>query len=170
MVRPCVVGLDLSLTATGVAGAEGVPSSIRPAGVGTVRLSAIRAGVVASIVGADLVMVEGPAFGRAQQMHALGQLAGVVYLALDEAGARWMLVPPASLKKYATGRGNAGKAEVLAAAIRRLGYAGHDDNEADALWLRAIGLDLLGCPAVDVPAAHRGALDKLRLPSLTPPT
>ena len=39
------------------------------------------------------------------------------------------------LKKYATGKGNAGKPEVMAAYQRRWGKPPIDDNEADARWL-----------------------------------
>lgn len=46
-------------------------------------------------------------------------------------------VYPTTLKKFATGRGNAPKGAMLAAARERLGYRGLDDNEADALWILA---------------------------------
>ena len=39
-----------------------------------------------------------------------------------------------TIKKSATGRGNAGKPEMIA-AMRRLGHLPDDDNEADALAL-----------------------------------
>ena len=41
-------------------------------------------------------------------------------------------VPVGTIKKFATGRGNAGKDEMIA-AMRALGHAVTDDNEADAL-------------------------------------
>jgi hypothetical protein len=41
-------------------------------------------------------------------------------------------VPVGTIKKYATGKGNAGKEEVVA-AMRGRGHAPADDNEADAL-------------------------------------
>ena len=43
-------------------------------------------------------------------------------------------VPVGTIKKHATGKGNAAKEEMLAAASRR-GYVPIDDNEADALAL-----------------------------------
>jgi Holliday junction resolvasome RuvABC endonuclease subunit len=43
-------------------------------------------------------------------------------------------VPVGTIKKHATGRGNAGKAEVIA-AMRAKGHPVIDDNEADALAL-----------------------------------
>lgn len=39
------------------------------------------------------------------------------------------------IKKHATGKGNAGKPAMIAAAQEKLGYLGKDDNEADALWI-----------------------------------
>lgn len=45
-------------------------------------------------------------------------------------------VPVGTIKKHATGKGNAGKDEMIA-AVRALGYAPGDDNEADALALLA---------------------------------
>jgi Holliday junction resolvasome RuvABC endonuclease subunit len=43
-------------------------------------------------------------------------------------------VPVGTIKKHATGKGNASKAEMLA-AIRALGHRPADDNEADSLAL-----------------------------------
>ena len=47
--------------------------------------------------------------------------------------------------------------------MKRLGYEGSDDNEADALWLREIGVDMF-FPGREarVPAEHRKALGALR--------
>jgi Holliday junction resolvasome RuvABC endonuclease subunit len=41
-------------------------------------------------------------------------------------------VPVGTIKRHATGRGNASKQEVID-AMRRLGHPVSDDNEADAL-------------------------------------
>ena len=43
-------------------------------------------------------------------------------------------VPVATIKRHATGKGNAGKADVIK-AVRARGFAPKDDNEADALAL-----------------------------------
>ena len=48
---------------------------------------------------------------------------------------RYVEVPPVDIKRLATGRGNAEKHEMVAAARARLGFEGDDDNTADALWL-----------------------------------
>lgn len=49
-------------------------------------------------------------------------------------GAETMPVHTGTLKKFATGKGNAGKPEMIDAA-KRMGYSPADDNEADACCL-----------------------------------
>lgn len=170
MTSPAVLGLDLSLTRTGWATADGYGVLVPPKGKdrGLPRLQWIRDAVLELAAGVDLVAVEGYSFGsRNSHAHALGELGGVVRLALYEAGAVIAAVPPAVLKKYATGRGNAPKGEVLAAAIRRLGYAGHDDNEADALWLLAAAWSAYEhADAVQVPQVQRSALGAILWPAV----
>lgn len=161
---PRVVGLDLSLTATGYANDRGTSTIGAKPHKGCARLALLRDLVSIECRDAPLVVIEGYAYGRQNVAHQLGELGGVVRVALYEAGVPYVDVPPSSLKKYATGKGNANKGEMLAAAIRRLGYEGADDNEADALWLRAMGLDALGCPVVEMPAVNRSALAKVEWP------
>ena len=52
-------------------------------------------------------------------------------------------VPVGTIKKHATGKGNAGKDEVIA-AMRALGHAVTDDNEADALAILHWAIDIQG--------------------------
>jgi Holliday junction resolvasome RuvABC endonuclease subunit len=49
-------------------------------------------------------------------------------------------VPVGTIKKHATGKGNASKDEMIAAVIKR-GFSPADDNEADALALLHWALD-----------------------------
>jgi len=166
-----VVGLDLSLTATGIADGSGV-RTIKTNLRGCERLIFVRdhiAHVVRDswhyVPGPPLVVIEDYAYhGRHAHSHQLGELGGVVRVALHEAAVPWVAVVPSTLKRYATGKGNAPKVQMVTSARERLAYAGHDDNEADALWLRALGMDLLGAPLVDLPKTHRAALDKVALP------
>lgn len=70
----------------------------------------------------------------------LGELAGTVKLALynhfDEDEARFPLkIPPMTLKKYAAGKGNAKKQEMLLQIYKRWGLEFNDDNAADAYAL-----------------------------------
>lgn len=163
-----VFALDLSLTATGVAYPAGDTLTIAPKTTGMQRLAEIRDWLLPrlDLYDVDLVVLEGYAFGRPNQAVHLGELGGVIRLALWERGVVVAECPPASLKKYATGRGNASKDEVMAEAIRRLRYAGNSKDEADALWLRAAALDFYGEPVVRMPEANRDALRKVAWPSL----
>jgi Holliday junction resolvasome RuvABC endonuclease subunit len=168
---PRVLGLDLSLTRSGYASEAGTGVLVPPAklGHGMARLAWIRDQVLelCAAARAELVVVEGYSFGsKGRAVFSLGELGGVVRLALHEARLPYLDVAPGTLKRYSAGKGNCGKAEVLAAAIRRLDYAGHDDNEADALWLRALALDAYGTPLADLPTAHRAALSAVTWPEL----
>lgn len=115
--------------------------------------------------GVDLLVVEGPSYGsRGRATIDLGRLHGVIEYECRVATppVPFAAVAPSSVKKYATSRGNASKAEVLTSAVRRLGYDGSDDNVSDALWLYHATMDALGQPTVTVPKAHRDALPAVR--------
>lgn len=170
-----VVGLDLSLTASGFA-TETRRGTLRSKHRGVERLVDLRRQLIDTLDGGldgppRLVVLEGYSMGtqrQASHAHALGELGGVIRVALWERNIAFVEVPPASLKLAATGRGNARKEEVLAAAIRRLGYEGADNNEADALWLRTMALVRFGLPGAPVlPAAHlRNWPDAIAWPDL----
>ena len=118
-------------------------------------------------IDAHMVVIEGYSFGSGHRAHNMGELGGVVRLALFEKGRVLAVVPPSSRAKYATGKGNAPKEQVLAEAIRRLKYEGHDNNEADAMWLLAMAADQYDAPyRVVVPAGHRVALKSIEWPRL----
>lgn len=158
-----VLALDLSLTATGVAHPDGTLDTIRPpAGAGDGRLVVIR-DRVADLVGTTaptLVVIEGPVT-RSQAATVIGMVHGAVRVHLIDAGVPYLIVPPAVLKKYATGRGNAQKGDMRMALYRRTGRDSPDDNKVDAAWLRLIALDLAGQAEVTMPVAHRQALERL---------
>ena len=166
-----VIGLDLSLTSTGIATAEGT-HLLRPGKVrGVERLGfierAIRRMLVASYMtssGATIVAIEGYSFGsQGRAVFNIGELGGVIRLMLYRDGIPFVEVSPATLKVYATGKGNASKDIVLVAGVKWLGLECGND-EMDAAWLRALVLDKLGEPIVTLPESHRRALEKVELP------
>lgn len=71
--------------------------------------------------------------------HAYGGFLAHLTAWCEHHGIPYEGVPVGTIKKFVTGKGNADKAAVIT-AIRRLGYAPEDDNEADALailsWAR----------------------------------
>jgi crossover junction endodeoxyribonuclease RuvC len=175
---PLVVGLDLSLTATGLChmrGDRAVTDTISPPPnrrSGLLRLRWMRTELLTLIGYPTLVVVEGPSYSSfGQGSH---DRAGLYWLVLDglwKRGIPVAVAPPANVKKYAVGAGggkNASKDAVLLAAARRYPTFTGDNNAADALWLAAIGTDHLTGRSV-VPAAHRTALDKVAWPTVARP-
>lgn len=165
-----VVAFDLSLTSTGVADKRGT-NRIQPHTTGVERLAEVRDSVLlaarfgAKYIGpldaADLVVIEGYSYASGNKAHDVGELGGVVRLALHEAGIRFEVVAPKTIKTYACNNGGASKDDMLLAAVRRLGYEGNSKDEADALWLYALAMHALGEPIVTVPATHLRALKAL---------
>jgi len=166
-----VVGLDLSLTSSGVATPKGV-FTIKPKREGVARLIEIRDSLEVHLWDsghpADLICVEGYSFASKFRGEALGELGGVVRVSLHEHGFRYVVVQPATLKSYATGAGNATKERVLVQAVKRSGVEFRTTDEADAAWLMWMGLDHLGAPAFELPAKNREALAKVHWPTVQP--
>jgi crossover junction endodeoxyribonuclease RuvC len=175
-----VIGVDLSLTATGMATAAGT-SLIASTGhkgatlrVRHARLTDIATTVTLTVSEAAggapaLVVIEGPAY--ASTSGAQHDRSGLWWLTLDElltAGHLVAEVPPTTLKRYATGRGIADKGAMVDAAARRLPniFTGGDNNRVDALFLRAMGCDRLGTPLTMLPETHRKALDAVVWPDI----
>ena len=66
--------------------------------------------------------------------HAYGGFLATLTAWCEQNRIPYQGVPVGTIKRSATGRGNAGKPEMIA-AMRRLGHLPDDDNEADALAL-----------------------------------
>lgn len=163
---PLVVGLDLALTKTGIARANGVTEVFDTKRArGMARIYDIVTHVHGAAEGTDLVVIEGYSMGsKGRAMLDLAELGGIVRHHLYCAGIPYLEVPPQTLKIYATGSGTADKFDMVDAAQQRLAYPGHRPDEADALWLRAFGLDKLDCPLVALPKTHTRALGAVELP------
>jgi Holliday junction resolvasome RuvABC endonuclease subunit len=165
---PCVVGIDASLTATGLASTAGWCDTVGLKNVTTLPLAARLAVVdqlaeqILTAVGTpDLAVIEVPAFSRSG--------AGT----LERSALWWAVVrslhrrdiPVAEVftgtrMRYATGKGSAAKTAIVDAVARRLPMfaTGGDDNRCDAVVLCAMGADHLGHPLAVMPATHRAAL------------
>jgi Holliday junction resolvasome RuvABC endonuclease subunit len=137
--HPKFMGLDLSLTSTGVS-VNGETFSIRPKTRGVERLIEISDKIVTLAINVQPVaaIIEGYSFGsKFSRAHSLGELGGVVKSDLHRAGFIAIEVPPKCRAKFATGNGNANKAGVLASLKHQFPTRFYDvrsDDECDA-WV-----------------------------------
>lgn len=174
-----VVGLDLSLTGSGICRIEG--EAIQHARIGSgpasaaladrsQRLRVLAGKIVERCVGADLVGVESPAYSKTMgSMHDRSGLWWMVMGRLTAQGIACYEVTAGTLKVYATGAGRVGKDLVLAEVVRR--YIDHVPNlatndEADALVIAAMGFHhATGGPVVALPRTHTRALAAVKWPN-----
>lgn len=176
---PAVLGLDLAAELTGVAGPGGTMVIRAPKAAGKKRTLAddlARLDHIASQIAwillrarPDLAVIEDYAPGiRSAAAHRLAEVGGVVRHTCWRAGVPIALVNPMHLKVYATGSSKATKSEMATSALKRAGLEFPTEDECDAFWLRAMGLDQLGHPVVDLPKAQREALAKVVWPQVIP--
>ena len=165
------IGVDWSLSATGVCGELGGLRTLTPPTKDEVdRLVWFFREAQALVRDLDLLgtvlVFESPFMGQRSPgpTMQLGELYGVVKVALRHWQHRIVWVPPSTLKMYATGKGNATKPDMRAELIKRCGLDIKDDNQCDAWWLRAMALDQYGAPPVELPASHRRALHSVKWP------
>ncbi len=166
MSAPTILALDLSLTATGYC-LDGESGVIRVKSKGMQRLWDIRHRIVPMADNADVLVLEGYSFGsQGRSVYQIGELGGVIRFAAFVTGTTTVEVAPSTLKKFATGRGNSPKDAMIAAAIRRFGFEGSDNNEADAFLLWCMARHAYGDPVADVPQAQAAALEKVQWPAV----
>jgi Holliday junction resolvasome RuvABC endonuclease subunit len=178
-----VVGIDPSITATGLCTWDGSASTVKtnPKQKDN-RLRVIRSAVkdVATVsardswgrdVPVDLAVVELPlTHGPGSiAMATLHMVQAVVRMVLMDAGVPYVLVNNSWPKGYATGNGKADKAAMARAAYDLAGVRLADDNQVDAWWMRQMALDHYGYAPLNstrIPAAQRAWLDKVAWPEL----
>lgn len=142
-MTPALAACDPSTARIGWASPDGSVTSIIPrAGAEDParRLNDIAAGVSRTIAvrppRPDLVGIEGYAYGARNGREVLGEVGGVIRLRLFELDVPYVVVPPASLKRHATGNGNADKARMMARTRELGGNAVWNNDECDAWLLR----------------------------------
>lgn len=175
--RYSFIGIDLALTNTGIvawspddgwdrATVRSSPDDGTPSGFLT-RVHRI-AGEVINWADPDddtVWAIEGPS------LHAKGsavdRMFGAWWLAMDAFTSHHgepHVYAPTSLKKLATGRGNASKGEVILATAKRLPDADiTNEHEADAAWLAVAASIITGQPIIDLPTTHTTGLKRIML-------
>ncbi len=162
-----VLGLDLSMVGTGAA-------STGPAGEPVTRLIKtrdkdkdrrliqIQAEIRELATGAELALIEAPT-PRSPSSVVSGMVQGAARLVLLDLGIPYGTLMPASLKKFATGKGTGDKVPMAIAALKRAGLEFPDDNQCDAFWLWVAANYKVGQPLYDLPALNRESLGKIKM-------
>ncbi|MHB9144710.1 MAG: crossover junction endodeoxyribonuclease RuvC [Symbiobacteriia bacterium] len=145
------MGIDPSLTSTGLIVLRDEEmlyhKALSSKRKGLDRLIELREAVstIATRFRPTSIVIEGYAFGASQaHAHELGELGGVIRVDLYENGFRPVDVPPARLKKFTTGKGNAKKELMLLAVHQRWHVAFGTSDEADAYALARVAQALAG--------------------------
>ncbi|MFI7010016.1 crossover junction endodeoxyribonuclease RuvC [Streptomyces sp. NPDC050145] len=170
-----VIGLDLSITSTGVALPDGTTYRVKTrASDGDRRLLHVREAIAEDLAEhrPHLAVIEDlPTKMHAAALKIIGKLHGVVVGALLDADVPYAYVPPATLKQFACDKGNADKGQLAAAAYLAAGAEFADDkggDQCDAWWLRAAGHEAYGAPLFTLPRAQRDRLSVVAWPDMTP--
>lgn len=178
-----LIGLDLSLTALGVAwshnaNGEWAPGvrTIRSDETGHRRLQDLRVRI-AEAYRSDphLAVVEGGFVNNPGVTLVLAELAGIIKHDLWMHNIAYVLVAPKTRAKYAAGHGGAEKAEVLHAVRHRYGFvlggpsAFRDDNQSDAWTLVSMAYHHYGQPLAPVGVKQAEALASVKWPTLRSP-
>lgn len=173
-----IMGVDPSMTATGIAvlrnGVTYTLTATSPPDEDAVtRWRRILAKVWREVDGPTLMVVEDLPVGRFDVSAMYVERAGLGALLRYGADARSIpvaLVNVATLKVFATGKGRADKHLMTREALHRYpAISVRNDNEADALWLLAMGCQRYLNPAVNplrrpMSAKQAASLDVVRWP------
>jgi crossover junction endodeoxyribonuclease RuvC len=141
--RPlCFVGIDPGLTCTSVTvfcGDVATVQAIEPVKLrGPERLDYLRRTLLDLLpppAEADLIAVEGYAFGAQNAREAMGEWGGILRWSLWAAGYRYVVVPPSSLKAFVTGKGNAPKEVMMREVFRKWAFVAESNDDADSYAL-----------------------------------
>jgi len=89
------------------------------------------------------IFIEGYSFmSKGRSVFSLGELGGIFRIILAKHWGGYYEMPPTSLKKFVTGKGNAKKQVMLEQTFRKFGMGSEtltDDNQVDAYGLARFG-------------------------------
>ena len=166
-----VLGLDASLTGTGYclldSGEVARVGTLKTKLRGVERLIEIRKQLGAILEGADtgsglsLVCLEGYSYGsQGRAVYNIGELGGVIRCMFHDLWIEWVEVAPSTLKKFACGKGNVKKDQVMLHVYKRWGYTAPDNNVADAYVLAKIAQELVS-PSGELTQAQEEVIKKI---------
>lgn len=92
----------------------------------------------------DLIVIENYGFANANSLVTLVEVGTIIRYFLWQEGLPYIDVPPNSLKKFVTGKGQAKKEEIMMYVLKRWDYTSKTNDIADAVGLGMFGLGCLG--------------------------
>lgn len=146
--RPVILGIDQSWTGFGITAVQGAAYLsdlyvISGRGVDGIHavINLLKDEINWNIV--ENVAIEGYSMGSKTRAHMAGELGAAVRMGCFLGGQLFtakypLVIPPTQLKKYATGKGNASKSEILLGVYKHFGVEFTDDNMADSYALAQI--------------------------------
>ena len=142
-----ILGIDPSLTSTGIClmnsetGEVGETMAIAPSNAGMERLATFRQEIINLItMRSDMhVFIEGYSFGSGGKRESMAELGGVIRLTLYDHEIEFIEVPPKTLKKFATGNGNADKIQMGVTLMKEFSLEYPTPDQTDAFWLCQFG-------------------------------
>jgi crossover junction endodeoxyribonuclease RuvC len=164
VVNDCIIGIDPSLTATGVVTIY--KGNLFAKTVSTDKKGVERLGyfydqfrMIAGSYRPARFAIEGYSFGsKFSRPHALGELGGIIRLAILHSGqAEPLEVAPTTLKKFVTGSGQGEKSVVSKELFKRFGVDLSSNDEVDAAGIAIYLLAKLH-GGVNLPQANLEAL------------
>lgn len=117
--------------------------------------------------GVDLVVIEGYSFAGKFNNAFQYELGASLRYRMHWDEIPYVEVPPTSLKKFVTGKGNAKKDLMLLGVYKMWDFDTESDNEADAYGLAQFGRAIIGKPT-GVPAVNLTAVETLLTKSEQP--
>lgn len=92
----------------------------------------------------DLVVIENYGFANANSLVTLVEVGTIIRYFLWQENIPYIEVPPNSLKKFVTGKGQGKKEEIMMFVLKKWGYTSATNDIADAVGLGMFGLGCLG--------------------------
>ena len=162
---PYYVGLDISITGTGVVVldkqlqrvvAECIKTKPQDDWYGRVNNIVSRVFEYIPDPVFCMVFVEDYAFAAKGQVFNIAELSGIIKYRMWVDGYRFLRIPPTSLKKFTTATGTAPKELMMKEVYKRYGVDFNDNNVADAYALARMGYAIT--QQVNVPAYQKDAI------------
>jgi crossover junction endodeoxyribonuclease RuvC len=143
-----ILGIDPSLASTGIClmngetGEVGETMAIQPSDVGMKRLAIFRQEIInlITMMSGIRVFIEGYSFGSGGKRESMAELGGVIRLTLYDHEIEFIEVPPKTLKKFATGNGNADKIQMGVQLMKEFSLEYPTSDQTDAFWLCQFGI------------------------------